>query len=530
MQKTLIVLGATIVAVFLLATGWSWLWQIPQGFHGDYLGLWFWLGGFALVIDMAVLSKMRAPGKGLAALTWLGLLTVIIVIGMSSWPLFSAQAYYELGRRAGLNDEAPLSLLERPDNLVRATTRTMAFQVVNKFQGVPITVEGQTFPLSSVYSLDEFNGTLLHLKTSRHQGLYWIFPIDFTGFFQWLAFGTAPGYALVKADDPNPVPELVLDRNFKYTRNAGWFDNLHWLVYSRHPGYAQGGAHLELDPDDKAWWVVSLTLPRIGPGGYDLARVVLVDPETGAERVYEYEAFVAAHKSGELSWISRVVPEPLAASRIDWVSSLADGFWNSLGLPGRNVLMRTGYEGSELWFLPMGERNVWLTGMTSLTGNDQSIVNFTLMDTITGELWRLPLQGTDENGAVAVVQGALGAEAAVWTPVLPNPVLVGGLPYWHVIITDSQHIYRRSALLRIDQPLRVTFGESWADARNRVLRSQGAEATRSDAALNAGSPADSASSGASPSPSSGRVTLELSADEAALLRRVLESLQEQLGE
>jgi len=234
----------------------------------------------------------------------------------------------------------------------------------------------------------------------------------------------------------------------------------------------------------------------------------VLNPETGDETAMTWDQWLA--RKGEFAWLDRVVPEAVAARRLDQWWSLGNGWLNALGFPGANVLQRTPYSGNELWFLPLAKSNVWLSGITSMNNKDYSLVNFSLIDTRTGDLSYIKVKGTEEDGAVKMAQGALGADSSIWKPVLPTPIVFEGKPWWSLMIVDSQDLFRAVALLPLDSTNEVYFGNSLADAMVKA---------------GLGEP-----QAAGPSPAAeASVTLTLTATEAALLKQLLRRLNDATG-
>lgn len=491
------------LAWVLLAFGIPVSFHWPLGAHMAFilnLSLWSAVAG-GLVWGMAASPRSSVARTGMV------LFFGSLLLGVCAWlggtvPLRAAD-YHKLS--GGVDPrEVGLEFLQRPDDLLRVSTRSMAWQVANKALGGEISLDGRTVQLTSQFEIDADRGTLLRLDDSSHRGLYWIFVLDYSGLFASWDLPWVPGYVLLSATDPQARAELVTDRQFRYTPNAFFTRNLSHHVYWAHPDLEAEESHLELDDAGRAWWITSYSSPKVAWGGYDLSHVSLTDPETGTETFVTWDQWL--ERRAEYAWVDRVVPETIAARRLDRWWSLAGGWLNSLGLPGTNVLQRTPYSGNELWFLPLADRSVWLSGITSMNNKDYSLVNFSTIDTRTGTLAYVKVRGTEEDGAVRMTQGALGADASIWRPVLPTPVVLDGRAWWTLMVVDNQDLFRAVALLPLDSTNEVYFGSSFADAKEKA--GQG--------------PALTGDAESEP-----LVTLTLTAEEVYLLRQILKKLEAQ---
>jgi hypothetical protein len=490
-----------VVSWFVLVAGIPALMHWPWGAHAGFLYnalLWLAVAGATL---MGMAKQRNGTGTlGLVLLVGSPLAMAALWL-LSSVPL-RAGDYHQLAGGAAPT-EATLDTLKRPEQLVRVSTRDMAWQMANKALGGEITLDGRTVQLTSQFEIVAEKGTLLRLDDKEHQGLYWIFVLDYSGLFAALDLPWVPGYVLLSATDPQARAELVTDRKFRYSPNAFWDRSVDFQVYWRHLGEKVEETHLELDQAGKAWWITAYSKPAVGVDNYVLSSVSLLDPETGAETSFSWEQWLA--QADQYPWLDRVVPEVIAARRLDQWWALGGGWLNSLGFPGVNVLQRTPYSGNELWFLPLEKRSVWLSGITSMNNQDYSLVNFSVIDTRTGQLNFVKVKGTEEDGAVKMAQGALGADSSIWRPVLPTPVVFEGKPWWSLMIVDSQNLFRAVALLPLDSTNEVYFGNSLADAMAKAGVGGGSQGLDQPATEDT-------------------VTLTLTVQEAAVLKQVLQRL------
>ena len=154
--------------------------------------------------------------------------------------------------------------------------------------------------IGSQFEIDSHNVTLQLIN----EDLWYILPLDFSGYSTWSSTGSAPGYIMVHAEDPNRPPILKLKEKFVYTPNAFFGENLIRHVWSN--GYRNKGltdVNMEIDENGKAWWIINIYEPTISFWGEKTIGIVLVDPTDGK---------IEFREVGNIpSWVDRAIPKAL---------------------------------------------------------------------------------------------------------------------------------------------------------------------------------------------------------------------------
>lgn len=295
---------------------------------------------------------------------------------------------------------------------------------------------------------------------------WWVFPLDFISFWKWLDLKNVPGYIRVSAENPD-IPAQLVEINpvtgnkfeLKYTRNAFFSAYLDRKIYFEYPNIAREDFTFEVDNNWKPYYVISATSPNVGFNGYKTKGVIIFDPQTGKSEF----------KSGNEipAWVDRIIPLNQALNLSKWWGKYTLNSWWDGNMSGKGVKKPTSYAGgNDMWFVRLGNANYWFTGMTSHSDEDTSLVGGLFMNTRTGKTFYYPMQGTDENGVVATIDSALGADSARWDPVMPIPSNIHGSPTWVVSIISDTGYFQKIAFVDINNV--NTF--AIAKTKERALR------------------------------------------------------------
>jgi len=315
-----------------------------------------------------------------------------------------------------------------------STASTLAKKVLGQAEGDTV--------LGSQLKIDYNSACIQEVRGE----LWWIFPLDFSGFFKWRNRKVVPGYIRVNAQDSTKEAELIdADRQsgkkfkIRYTREAFFASYLDRKVYLQYPTIYNDDFTFEVDDNWRPYYVISATSPEIGFSGYKTRGVIIADPQTGK---------IEFRKMGNIpSWIDRVIPLYQAHDQMTWWGEYIHGWWNTI-FSEKDIQIPTDYEyGKDLWFVKVGKRKYWFTGMTSLNASDQSLVGTLMMDTRTGKASYHVIHGTDENGVLETVDAALGADSARWSPTQPIPYNLFGVPTWVLPVVSHEGIFQRLAMV-----------------------------------------------------------------------------------
>jgi len=284
-----------------------------------------WLAGSVLLFFVlfgiaAVLSMMSHNSPG-PFLSWLGLafLTVLVAF-FSSFPGFHAERYANLLVPAQAARDTSIPLIDQSqarlvtDELARKRAAELLSSIDEKGIGTRVVV-GEMWG-------NEVGGTM-----------WWIAPLEHTGFFRWLNFGTTPGYIMVSQSNEVDA-KVVLDRPIRIGKEAWFSDNVYRRLYmAGYIDYDYADAMFQVDDGGQPYWVVPLLYPQVGFGGYMPVKWALVDAADGS-----VETFDSPEEMPD--WIDRIYPQDVIADRFDDWGCLSNG-WVACAFTGQNVIRST---------------------------------------------------------------------------------------------------------------------------------------------------------------------------------------------
>lgn len=240
---------------------------------------------------------------------------------------------------------------------------------------------GELGTLGSQFVLEKENFSLQKI----HGRLQHVAPLDFSSFFTWLNTSGVPAYMVIDGHDPNQLTKKVdLDGQknfFQYMPGAWWTGNLERhlrLSGITHEKFLD--RHMELDDNEKPWWVVSLGVPTIWSSGDVVTGIAVVDPATGQFKKYALKEVPA--------WVDRVIPKDIVYQYLLWNGYYKHGWINALFV-GKDL-----YEPEDvvLQFTQDG-RATYVTGTTSTSMKDDSLITLMYTDTRTGKHTRYEMKG-----------------------------------------------------------------------------------------------------------------------------------------
>lgn len=232
---------------------------------------------------------------------------------------------------------------------------------------------GELGSLGSQFVLESENFSL----SALHGRLTTVVPLDYRDFSVWWNSNGVPAYMRIDGHDVKKGPTVVKLTDpktfFRYTPKAHWMDNLH--RHLRQSGITHEvflDTHFELDEEEKPWFIVTIGVPTIWSNGKVITGVVIVNPATGEFKRYALKDVPV--------WVDRVMPAHLMVQYLTWSGTFARGWWNSwwgkLDLTEPDlVVQQYSQEG----------RMTFVTGITSTSEKDNSLISIMYTDTRTGK-------------------------------------------------------------------------------------------------------------------------------------------------
>lgn len=223
---------------------------------------------------------------------------------------------------------------------------------------------------------------------------YWIFPLEFQGYFKWSQDPQVPGYLRISAEDPtSPAQAIQTDKNgneihIKYLKSASFdFKAERYLRVNGYMSAILDDWTYEVDDNWRPYYTVTVLERKFGLDGNKVNGVVLLDLQTGDIKFYNL--------ADVPKWIDRSIPldsviEPNAKSwglysNCDWSYS----FWHA----------DKSQKPTEGWFMTYSTQGdcQWFTGFTSMNDKDNALTGFMITDAKNGKSVFYKASGVTEN-------------------------------------------------------------------------------------------------------------------------------------
>lgn len=389
---------------------------------------------FHLTEDYPVIAKKLYSISGLFVIS-------IILGGMSGCSVFRSQSYRNL-IGTPVNDEFSANVSPIDPNQMILVDEEIAHRLGEK-------VLGEDPALGSRCNLGSF-----HLQKVKGH-LYWIAPLEHSGFFKWRAYDGTPGYVAVNATNEKDV-RLVKEvggksLNLRFMRESFFHEYLERHIY--FSGYASVGLTdytFEVDDNWNPYWTVTIFDSKIAWLGDEATGLLIINPETGEIKSYSLDAVP--------EWVDRVHPIEFIANQVDDWGLLVHGVFNW----SNKDKLRTVEDHS----IVMGSdgRLYYYIGMHSV-GTDNSTVGFMLVDCRTKKSIWIHQAGATETSAKRSAEGIVQAERLVASEGITYNI--GGHPTYEFLMKDKEGLMKKIALVNVRNYEDVAIGND----RQSVIRS-----------------------------------------------------------
>lgn len=370
-------------------------------------------------------------------------LVIIYLVGVwiFGWGIFRSQTYRNL-IGTPVNEEFSANVSPIDPTQMILVDEEIANRLGEK-------VLGEDPSLGSRCNLGPFNLQ----KIKGH--LYWIAPLEHSGFWKWKNYEGTPGYVVVNATnekDTRLVKEVDgKSLNLRFMRESWFNDNLERHIY--FSGYASVGLTdytFEVDDDWHPYWTVTTFDSKVGWNGYDATGLLVVNPETGEIKPYSLDKIP--------EWVDRVHPLDYVAKQVDDWGRLVHGVFNW----SHKDMLRTvddhsivmGSDGSLYYYI----------GMHSV-GTDNSTVGFMLVDCRTKKSIWIHQAGATETAAKRSAEGIVQAERLVASEGITYNI--GGHATYEFLMKDKEGLMKKIALVNVRNYEDVAIGND----RQSVIRS-----------------------------------------------------------
>jgi hypothetical protein len=406
---------------------------------------------FSLFMYFENFKSMHKKRKIISLTLFSSILGLIFIFIFSS-PMIYSIKYSNIIKENNISISKE-DLIKSPES-VRVSNRSIAEQIANKLLGK----KHNGIQINSQYNLDMENASIIEY----HNDMTWVIPLSYNGFFKWINQKNIPGYILVSAIDDKKSPKLVLDKPFIISNSSYFHENLDrhaWI----NSDLKETFSHFEIDEEGNPFWITSIIKSTIGVSGLVVEKILVTNALTG-----DIDYFYTDSILNKFNWIDQLYPEDIILEQINDKGLYSDGWINSI-FQKLNTTQATSYNQNELWFVKIGDKKVWFTGMTSINIADQSLVQIMMVDARNGSLYNsIDIIGMDETGAINILNSALGANAVKWHIVLPQPLLIKDDWYWSGVVVSKNSIYQKIGIIQMDNLKNIHFGKDIQEVVNKI--------------------------------------------------------------
>lgn len=300
-------------------------------------------------------------------------------------------------------------------------------------------------PHSSYYDLGD--STLQKIDGT----LYWVTPIEYTGFFKWLKADAVPGYIKMNAEDENAEPEWI-KTDMIYIPSAYFGQDLKRHVRAGHPSEILLDPSFEPDDNGHPYYVVPYGKYNKFRNILDIKGIYLVDPKTGAVKSYPMGRVPA--------FVDQVIPTKVAEDWNDWYGRYVHGFWNA-HFSQEDVKLPTHWKGQDEVNGVFDHRLAlnWFTDFTRPKSGSGSMVGFSMINARTGALYYYKDANGTLNGKSAMNVAEKTFRAQKYVAGTPTVYMIYGQFTWVVPLMDSNHVLREMMLINAKDEKVYSAGE-----------------------------------------------------------------------
>lgn len=269
--------------------------------------------------------------------------------------------------------------------------------------------------------------------------LFWVTPIEYTGFFKWTKGKDIPGYIKMSAEDENKDAILV-KANMKYVPSAYFQEDLKRLVRSKFKHTILLEASFEPDDQDKPYYVVPYGEYHKFRQMIDIKGIYVIDPQTGIIHNYTIDNIP--------EYIDHVIPTSVAEDWNEWYGKYVHGFWNTI-FSKEDIISPTKWEDiDEVNGVFNKELQLhWFTDFTRSKSGSGAMVGYSMMNARTGNLIFYSDANGSLNGKAAINVAEKTFRAEKYEAGTPLLYTIYGQFTWVVPLMDSNNVLREMMLV-----------------------------------------------------------------------------------
>ncbi|WP_353948181.1 hypothetical protein ABNN70_14380 [Sporolactobacillus sp. Y61] len=279
-----------------------------------------------------------------------------------------------------------------------------------------------------------------HTSLQKIDGhLYWVTPIEYTGFFKWMNSHQVPGYIRMNAENENANASLVKSK-MKYVPTAYFNEDLKRHVRSSHTRQVLFRPSFEPDESGKPYYVMAYGYYQKLRQIPDVQGVFVIDPETGRIKDYKMNAIPA--------FIDQAIPSNIAEQWNRWYGENVHGFWNR-HFAQEDVKSPTEWSQSDEVNGVFNHKLAlnWFTDFTRPKSGSGAMVGYSMLDTRTGKMIYYSGANGLINGKSAMNVAEKTFKQNKYEAGIPNLYTIYGQKTWVVPLMDTNDVLREIMLI-----------------------------------------------------------------------------------
>lgn len=289
------------------------------------------------------------------------------------------------------------------------------------------------------------NLTLQNIKGQ----LYFVAPLEYTGFFSWLNNRGYVPYIILNAT----TKEInVIKDKVRYGQGSYFNEDVSRMFFLKYPNKNLIDITFEVDDTLTPYWTASVFEYRVGFRGREVVGVITMNAQTGETEYYS--------KENAPNWIDRIVNKDIAIQNLDYRGKYKNGF----RLFNHKGKIKT-TEGSAILY---NNNNCYFyTGVTSV-GKDSSLLGFYLTNTRTGETTFFSVSGAIENSAIQSAEGKV--QHLGYNGSFPLLLRIENNPTYLVPLSDKNGLIKMFAFVNVQDYTLIGIGDDINTAKNEYIK------------------------------------------------------------
>jgi hypothetical protein len=269
--------------------------------------------------------------------------------------------------------------------------------------------------------------------------LFWVTPIEYTGFFKWIKGEKVPGFIKMSAEDERAEAQLV-KTNMTYVPSAFLGKNVKRHVRNLHKDTILLDVSFEPDDQDHPYYVIPYGKYKKFRNIVDVQGIYLVDPVTGKTTDYSLKNLP--------DFIDHAIPTKVAEDWNEWYGKYVHGFWNS-HFSQEDVMVPTQWKGVDEVNGVFNDKLQlhWFTDFTRPKSGSGSMVSYSILNARTGKFTFYTKGNGLLNGKSAMNVAEKTFRADKYDAGTPILYTIYGQFTWVVPLMDSNHVLREMMLI-----------------------------------------------------------------------------------